>query len=77
MQGLAFAMLVSGLIHREVADAVAASGAGMSVGDVLMEARMVKAARRNGSWVAVNCKKERVAMLDALHTSLEVAPKAV
>ncbi len=49
----------------------------MSVGDVLMDARMVKAARRNGSWVAVNCKKERVAMLVALHTSLEVAPKAV
>ncbi|MCH3926717.1 MAG: hypothetical protein LKE27_09890 [Atopobiaceae bacterium] len=77
VQGLAFAMLVSGLIHREVADAVAASGVGMSVGDVLMDARMVKAARRNGSWVAVNCKKKRVAMLDALHTSLEVAPKAV
>lgn len=77
VQGLAFVMLVSGLIHREVADAVAASGVGMSVGDVLMDARMVKAARRNGSWVAVNCKKKRVAMLDALHTSLEVAPKAV
>ena len=77
VQGLAFVMLVSGLIHREVADAVAASGVGMSVGDVLMDARMVKAAKRNGAWVAVNCKKKRVKMLDALHTTLEVVPKAV
>jgi hypothetical protein len=67
-------MLVSGLIHREVADAVAASGVGMSVGDVLADARMVKAAKRNGAWVAVNCKKKRVAMLDALNTTLEVVP---
>lgn len=75
VQGLAFVMLVSGLIHREVADAVTASGVGMSVGDVLADARMVKACRRNGAWVAVNCKKKRVAMLEALNTSLEVLPK--
>ncbi len=75
VQGLAFVMLVSGLIHREVADAVAASGVGMTVGDVLADARMVKACRRSGAWVAVNCKKKRVAMLEALNTSLEVVPK--
>lgn len=77
MQGMAFVMLVSGLIHREVADAVIASGLGMSVGDVLMDARMVKAAKRNGAWVAVNRKKKRVKTFDALHTSLEVVPKTV
>ena len=33
-----------------------------------------EAARRNGSWVAVNCKKKRVATLDAFNTSLEVVP---
>lgn len=75
VQGLSFVMLVSGLIHREVADAVAASGIGMSVGDVLMDARMVKACKRNGVWAAVNCKKKRVAMLDALNTSLEVVTR--
>jgi hypothetical protein len=74
VQGLAFVMLVSGLIHREVADAVAASGLGMSVGDVLMDARMVKAARRNGAWVAVNCKKKRVKAFEALNTTLEIVP---
>lgn len=72
VQGLAFVMLVSGLIHREVADAVASSGLGMSVRDVLMDARMVKAAKRNGVWVAVNCKKKRVEMLEKLGTTLEV-----
>ena len=56
-------MLVSGLIHREVADAVAASGVGMSVGDVLADVRMVKAAKRNDTWVAVNCKKKHVKVL--------------
>lgn len=54
-----------------------APGAGMSAGDVLMDARMAKAAGRNGSWVAANCRKERSAMPDALRTSLEAAPKAV
>lgn len=75
VQGLAFVMLVSGLIHREVADAVASSGLGTSVGDALMDARMVKAAKRNGAWVAVNCKKKRVKALDALNTTLDVIPK--
>lgn len=68
-------MLVSGLIHREVADAVAASGLGTSVGDALLDASMVKAAKRNGVWVAVNCKRKRVKALDALNTTLEVVPK--
>ena len=75
-QGLAFVMLVSGLIHREVADAVSKSGVGMSVGDVLMDARMVKANKRAGIWVTANNKKKRVKMLKALHTPLEVIPSA-
>lgn len=69
-------MLVSGLIHREVADAVASSSLGTSVGDALMDARMVKAAKRNGAWVAVNCKKKRVKALDALNTTLDVFPSS-
>ena len=76
MQGLAFVMLVSGLIHREVADAVADSGLGMSVSDVLLDARAVKANKRAGAWVPANCKKKRVKVFEALHTPLEVVPKA-
>lgn len=76
MQGLAFLMLVSGLIHREVADAVAESGLGMSVADVLLDARAVKASKRVGMWVPVNCKKKRLEAFEALHTPLEVVPKA-
>jgi len=77
VQGPAFVMLVGGLIHREVADAEAASGDGMPVGDELADARMVKACRRNGTWAAINRKKRRVAMLVELNTSLDVVPRLV
>lgn len=62
-------------IHREATDAVALSGTGISVDYVLIVGRMIKASKRNGTWMAVSCKKKRVAILDALHTTLEVIPK--
>ena len=74
-QGLAFVLLVSGLVHREVADALAASGLGMSMPEMLIEARKVKAAKRHGVWVACNCKKKRVAFFEKLNTPLEVLPR--
>lgn len=66
LQGLAFVLLVAGLAHRDLSAAVGASGVGMSVNDVLMEAKMVKACKRGGAWVAVNCKRKRMEMLSRL-----------
>ena len=74
-QGLAFVLLVSGLVHREVADALEASGLGMSMPEMILEARKVKAAKRHGSWVACNCKKKRIAFFNKLNTPLEVVPQ--
>lgn len=75
MQGLAFVLLVSGMVHREVADALDASGLGISMPEMLIEARKVKAARRHGAWVACNCKKKRVELFRRLNTPLEVMPR--
>ena len=74
-QGLAFVLLVSALIMREVSDAAEASGLGMSVGDILLDARMVKACRRFGKWEAVNCKKKRLELFAKMKTGLEVVPR--
>ena len=76
MQGLAFVLLVSGLVHREVADALDASGLGISMPEMLIEARKVKAAKRHGVWVACNCKKKRVEFFEKMNTPLEVVPKS-
>ena len=75
MQGLAFVLLVSGLVHREVADALEASGLGISMPEMLIEARKVKAAKRHGTWAACNCKKKRVEFFKKLNTPLEVLPR--
>lgn len=75
MQGLAFVLLVSGLVHREVADALEASGLGVSMPEMLIEARKVKAAKRHGAWVACNCKKKRIEFFEKLNTPLEVMPQ--
>ena len=75
MQGLAFVLLVSGLVHREVADALDAPGLDVSMPEMLVEARKVKTARRNGVWVACNCKKKRVDFFKKLNTPLEVMPQ--
>lgn len=74
MQGLVFVLLVSGLVHRQVADSLGASGLGMSMPEMLLEARKVKAAKRNGAWVVCNCKKKRLPFFEKLNTPLEVLP---
>lgn len=74
-QGLAFVLLVSALIMREVSDAAEASELGMSVGDILLDARMVKACRRFGKWEAVNCKKKRLELFSKMKAGLEVVPR--
>ena len=74
-QGLAFILLVSALIMREVSDAAQASGQEMSVGDILLDARMVKACRRFGQWEALNCKKKRLKLFSKMKTGLKVVPR--
>ncbi|QUC03540.1 hypothetical protein [Atopobium sp. oral taxon 416] len=69
MQGLAFILLVSALVHQEVSEL------GISLPEMLVEARKVKAAKRHGVWMACNCKKRRVELFEKLNTPLEVLPK--
>jgi len=74
-QGLTFVLLVSALIMREVSHAAQASGQEMSVGDILLDARMVKAYRRFGQWEALNCKKKRLELFSKMKTGLKVVPR--
>lgn len=71
--GLAFAMLVSGLIECKVRKAVASSGLGMSVTDVLMDARAAKADRIGDAWVISNCLKKHEERFRRLGVALEAA----
>ena len=73
-QGLAFVMLVSGLIECEVRAAIARSGLGMSVTDVLMDARAAKADRLGDAWVVNNCLKKRDARFRRLGVAMEAKP---
>lgn len=73
LQGLAFVMLASALVRREVADA-AVDVKGMSVDDILLQARMVKANKRRGRWEVCNCLKKRLSLFQRLGTPLEVRP---
>lgn len=73
-QGLAFVMLVSGLIECEVRAAMARSGLGMSVTDVLMDARAAKADRLGGAWVVNNCLRKRDARFRRLGVAMEAKP---
>ena len=75
MQGLAFILLVSALVHQEVSEALETSRLGISLPEMLVEARKVKAAKRHGVWMACNCKKRRVELFEKLNTPLEVLPK--
>ncbi len=74
-QGLAFAMLVSGLIECEVRAAIARSGLGMSVTDVLMDARAAKADRLGDAWVINNCLKKRANCFRRLGVAMEAKPR--
>jgi len=73
-QGLAFVMLVSGLVECEVREAVARSGLGMSVADVLMDARAAKADRVGDAWVVNNCLKKRADRFRRLGVAMEAVP---
>ena len=47
----------------------------ISLPEMLVEARKVKAAKRHGVWVACNCKKRRVELFEKLNPPLKVLPK--
>lgn len=66
MQGLSFIMLVAGLIHREMENAVKTIK-GKTVSDCLLEARMVKINKRYDKWVVCNCKKNRQQLFKKLN----------
>ncbi|MFC2648056.1 MAG: hypothetical protein ACFNZW_08980 [Coriobacteriaceae bacterium] len=59
----------------EVSTVAQASGLGMSVGDILLDTRMVKACRRFGKWEALNCKKKRLELFSKMKTGLKVIPR--
>ena len=70
-QGLAFIMLVAALIHQEVEKASKEID-GKSLDDCLLDARMVKAHKRHGTWKLCNCLKKQVTLFKQLNTELNV-----
>ena len=70
-QGLAFIMLVSALIHREMENAVA-NIKGKNVSTCLLEAKMVKVHKRPINWTICNCLKKQIDLFKQLNTPLEV-----
>lgn len=70
-QGLAFIMLTCALIHREF-QAATSKIKGKSIQDCLLEARMVKVNKHNGSWIVCNCKKKQMDLFKQLNTSMSV-----
>ena len=72
-QGLAFIMLISALIHQEVEKAAKAVE-GKSLDDCLLDARMIKAHKRHGSWKLCNCLKKQTELFKKLNTELIVMP---
>ena len=70
-QGLAFIMLVSALIFSDMKEA-AKNIKGKSLQDCLLEARMLKAHKRNNKWTVTNCLKKKKELFDSFNTPLTV-----
>jgi hypothetical protein len=73
VQGVAFVMLVTALVHKHVKEAFA-KVKGKSVDDCLLEARMVKANKVAGGWVCSNLLERQRVLFEALGTPLSVDP---
>lgn len=69
MQGLSFIMLITGMIHSEMKDAIK-SLKGYSLDDILLKARFIKAHRINGKWITQNVKRELREMFTVLNSPL-------
>ena len=70
-QGLAFIMLISALIHREMENAVKCIE-GKSVQTCLLEAKMIKANKRRDTWTVCNCLPKKKELFKLLNTPLTV-----
>ena len=75
MQGLAFIMLVAGLIHRNMENATKDID-GMSAQTCLLEAKMIKIRKNGRQWELCNRLKKQVSLFEKLNTqlSLDLAP---
>ena len=69
-------MLVEALIHHEFEEASRAVH-GFSVQDCLLQARMVKADKRYGSWCVANCIPRQQRLFKKLNTPLTVTTNAL
>ena len=70
-EGLAFIMLVSALIHRELENSTA-SIKGKSVQGCLLDAKMVKIHKRHGKWSVCNLLKKQSELFKQLGTEVSV-----
>ena len=70
-QGLAFIMLVVGLIQRAMETAVINVN-GKSVSTCLLDARMVKISKRQGVWTICNVLNKQKTLFEKLNTPLTV-----
>ncbi len=71
MHWLAFIMLVSALIHREMENAVK-NIEDKSVQTCLLEAKMIKAHKRRNTWTVCNCLPKKKELFTLLNTPLTV-----
>lgn len=71
-QGLAFVCLVASLVRKRLADLVRRELPGRTVDEALLDARLVKAHLRQGSWGCCNCKGSVRELFARLGVPLEV-----
>ena len=67
-QGLAFIMLVAGLIHREMTEAT--RDMKISINDCLLSGRFIKAHKKHGKWQVTNVKKRYIELFKTLNIDL-------
>ncbi|MEG2640831.1 MAG: transposase [Bacilli bacterium] len=68
-QGLSFIMLIVGMIHSEISEAVK-NIKGKSIDDILLESRFIKVHNLNGTWYVQNAKKELREHFELLNCAL-------
>lgn len=69
-QGLSFIMLIVGLIYKEVMDQIKKIN-GLSLNDLLLKGRFIKASKKGDYWYLANIKKDTKCILDTLNISIE------
>lgn len=69
-QGLSFIMLIVGLMYKEVMKQIEKIK-GLSLNDLLLKGRFIKASKRGDYWYLANIKKDTKCILDTLNISIE------